>query len=251
MFYSYYPIMPTSILSIIKHAWAIIMKYYDDVWTIQQKADNSPVTQADIEASEYLEREFQKLFPDHVIISEEKKDNSTDYSQKIWFFDPLDGTKFFIDKQGTFSIMASRCEGGVVKEWFLYFPVSGIGYYAKQGFWCYKITEQSEYKIALEYHVSSKMGYKNIWDNIEEMQALANINIPIKHEVRPTWYLIAEFLEWKYDTMLFGHINKFEVWTMIILCQEVWSYVWHIDWESVNILDKWTSIMKPIFVYQK
>ena len=82
--------MDSTIFKIIQNAGEIIMSYYNETLDVKEKEDKSPVTKADIEASRYLERCFKEKFPDYIIISEEKEDNTTNYGGNIRFFDPLD-----------------------------------------------------------------------------------------------------------------------------------------------------------------
>ena len=69
-----------------------------------------------------------------------------------------------------------------------------------------------------------------------------------KKEIRPTWFLISEFLEWKFGLMFFGHINKFEVGVMYILCKEAGYEVIQSDWKSIDMLLEGTRIMTPIII---
>lgn len=84
----------------------------------RKSQDNSPVSAADLEISDYLTTNLQQAFPEDIIISEESKKleslfeqhkNSKHANQKTWFIDPIDGTKDFIKGQKDFSIMIGLC----------------------------------------------------------------------------------------------------------------------------------------------
>ena len=65
---------------------------------IDDKADRSPVTEADRQAERAMREKIAERFPDHGIFGEEegmKQPTDTD-AQYLWVLDPIDGTKSFI-----------------------------------------------------------------------------------------------------------------------------------------------------------
>lgn len=77
---------------------------------IDEKGDDSPVTQADLRVNDYLVNAIAQLCPDIPMLSEE-----SDYSQReqwdtCWLLDPLDGTREFIAKRDKFTINLSLIE---------------------------------------------------------------------------------------------------------------------------------------------
>jgi len=71
------------------------LSYFNRDIVIERKADDSPVTAADREAEELMQKEITNRFPGHGIIGEEHgKINSASSVQ--WILDPIDGTKSFI-----------------------------------------------------------------------------------------------------------------------------------------------------------
>jgi len=62
---------------------------------VDNKADASPVTQADRGAEELMRRMIKAQFPSHGILGEEFGAESTD-AEFVWVLDPVDGTKSFI-----------------------------------------------------------------------------------------------------------------------------------------------------------
>lgn len=83
-----------------------IMHFYtSDDFMINQKADDSPVTQADIAASRLLEQELPTI-ADYPVLSEENVPNEPLWQdwETYWLVDPIDGTKHFINKTGEFCV---------------------------------------------------------------------------------------------------------------------------------------------------
>lgn len=76
-----------------------------------RKADNSPVTEADLVADRILREGLAKAFPDHSILTEENGLSGRAGSPWAWCIDPLDGTKAFAKKIPGFCVMV-----GLLKE---------------------------------------------------------------------------------------------------------------------------------------
>jgi 3'(2'), 5'-bisphosphate nucleotidase len=75
-------------------------------WRVEMKAGDEPVTIADRSASELIVRELRAAFPDDVIISEEAADDLARLSaRRVWYVDPIDGTKDFIAARPGWSVM--------------------------------------------------------------------------------------------------------------------------------------------------
>ncbi len=75
------------------------MNIYSTAFSVETKADNSPVTRADKEANELIVSALQQKYPTYAILSEESQDSDSRFSNPYCFIvDPLDGTKEFIKK---------------------------------------------------------------------------------------------------------------------------------------------------------
>ncbi len=80
----------------------IIRHYYRTQLDVVRKADQSPVTRADVEAEQAIRSILQAGFPDHGFYGEEtgRSDNESEF---LWLVDPIDGTKSFIRQYPFFS----------------------------------------------------------------------------------------------------------------------------------------------------
>jgi len=90
----------------------IIRKYFRQKITIDNKADQSPVTIADKQAEERMRELIQKEFPDHGILGEEFGTLNEDSEYK-WILDPIDGTKSFICGVVSFGTMIALTKNGL------------------------------------------------------------------------------------------------------------------------------------------
>ncbi|WP_276607854.1 inositol monophosphatase family protein, partial [Vogesella mureinivorans] len=65
------------------------------------KADESPVTRADVESEQAIRRVLTEAFPEHAIYGEEE--GTTGSGDWLWLVDPIDGTKSFVRGYPMFS----------------------------------------------------------------------------------------------------------------------------------------------------
>jgi 3'(2'), 5'-bisphosphate nucleotidase len=84
-----------------------ILEVYATDFDVQSKADESPLTQADLASHRRIVEGLNALTPDIPIISEE--DGLPTYEergkwQRYWLIDPLDGTKEFVNRNGEFTV---------------------------------------------------------------------------------------------------------------------------------------------------
>ena len=96
-----------------KEAGALVMQYHGGKLTVESKAGNEPVTIADRQASDLIVGGLRAAFPDDVIISEENADDLRRLTaRRVWYIDPIDGTKDFIRGEDGFCLMIGLCVGG-------------------------------------------------------------------------------------------------------------------------------------------
>ena len=124
-------------------AGAVIMAIYNDKIDVTLKADESPVTRADVEAEAVILKALAEFDPDTPVIAEEavaggKKPVA---APRFYLVDPLDGTKEFISRNGEFTVNIAIIENGSPVAGVIFAPaigrlfcgVSGPG--VKQGAW--------------------------------------------------------------------------------------------------------------------
>ena len=85
------------------------------------KADNTPVSNGDLEVNKIVTQKIKELTPELPIISEETSDNkSINNLENFWLIDPIDGTYDYINNLEEFTINA----GLIIKK----NPVAGLIY---------------------------------------------------------------------------------------------------------------------------
>lgn len=132
------------IINIAQHAGKIILAIYNQpTFSVIQKLDTSPLTQADTLAHEYICKSLHELFPTIPIISEESVEHHDYEIRKNWeyFFlvDPLDGTKEFIERNGEFTVNIALIKKHSPILGVIHVPEQNVTYYAEKNKGAYKI----------------------------------------------------------------------------------------------------------------
>lgn len=124
------------VIDIARRAGEAILEVYERDFTVQHKADDSPLTAADLAAHRIIVDRLRALTPDIPVLSEESASIAWETRrgwERYWLVDPLDGTREFVKRNGEFTVNIALIEGdrsvlGVVQA-----PVTGDLYYARQG----------------------------------------------------------------------------------------------------------------------
>lgn len=95
------------IVALAEDAGRAILEVYSTDFEVQNKEDESPLTQADLASHRWIEAGLLSLTPDIPIISEESGlvdfDERSQW-QRYWLIDPLDGTKEFVNRNDEFTV---------------------------------------------------------------------------------------------------------------------------------------------------
>jgi 3'(2'), 5'-bisphosphate nucleotidase len=135
--------LPVALEAALKAGQRIMEIYTNEKVKVERKADFSPVTQADTEASAIIyEMLEQTAFP---VITEEAatpKYNIRKNWDFFWMVDPLDGTKEFIKRNGEFTVNIALIDKNRPVLGIIFIPVLQTIYFGYEGYgsWKYKIT---------------------------------------------------------------------------------------------------------------
>ena len=81
---------------------AIIKRHYRPEIDVRIKADQTPVTVADVETERAIKQILRNAFPAHGFLGEETGQERVD-AEFVWLVDPIDGTKSFVRNYPFFS----------------------------------------------------------------------------------------------------------------------------------------------------
>lgn len=137
---------PTGIEDLInlsRQAGEAILAIYDTDFSVQKKADNSPLTEADMAAHHIIVNELASLTPDIPVLSEESAAIPFEIRQswnRYWLIDPLDGTKQFVMRNGEFTVNIALIDNHEPVLGVIYVPVTGLTYYGQKEQGAFKLT---------------------------------------------------------------------------------------------------------------
>jgi 3'(2'), 5'-bisphosphate nucleotidase len=112
-----------------REAGDIILKVYETAFAVSFKGPNDPVTEADKGANDLIVDGLRKAFPQDGVVAEETPDRSDALHQgRVWYVDPLDGTRDFIARNGEFCVMIGLAVDGQAQIGVVYSPVEQVLY---------------------------------------------------------------------------------------------------------------------------
>jgi len=122
-----------SLLDIVRQAAAVVMRHYaSGAVAVELKGPGDPVTAADREANGLICGLLEQRFPDCAILAEESvPDDPAEMarrarSERVFYVDPLDGTREFAEHRPEFAVMLGLAVRGRAALGVMALPVEGI-----------------------------------------------------------------------------------------------------------------------------
>ena len=134
------PELIESLVSLSRKADQAILEIYNTDFDVEDKSDNSPLTQADMASHHTIVSGLRELTPEIPVMSEESANISTEQRlgwQRYWLVDPLDGTREFIKRNGEFTVNIALIENAHPVLGVITVPALGLAYHgsAQNGAW--------------------------------------------------------------------------------------------------------------------
>ncbi|MCU7959183.1 MAG: 3'(2'),5'-bisphosphate nucleotidase CysQ [gamma proteobacterium symbiont of Bathyaustriella thionipta] len=132
-----------SLTALARKAGDAIMKVYDTDFSVSEKSDHSPLTEADMAAHHIICDTLAELTPDIPVLSEESASipfSERQQWQRYWLIDPLDGTREFVKRNGEFTVNIALIDHHQSVLGVIYAPVKNWMYYASRGNGAFKQT---------------------------------------------------------------------------------------------------------------
>lgn len=127
--------MLTSLIPTLRRAGRAALDIYERGFTVDRKADRTPVTEADLAVDEIVVSALQKSYPAIPVVSEERLASleAARGAHRFFLVDPIDGTREFIGRTGEFTINVGLIEGGVPVAGIVHAPALGRLFIAEPG----------------------------------------------------------------------------------------------------------------------
>jgi histidinol phosphatase-like enzyme (inositol monophosphatase family) len=123
-------------VSAARAAGEITLRYFRKKFETRLKGKDNYVTQADVEAEEFLRRKISERFPDDAIIGEEGGE-SAGSSGRRWIIDPIDGTYSFVHGVPFYGVLIGIEIEGEPAVGVINIPALGEIVYAAKGLGCF------------------------------------------------------------------------------------------------------------------
>jgi 3'(2'), 5'-bisphosphate nucleotidase len=134
------------VVALAKKAGEQVLNIYNGNYTIEYKADRSPITIADIAAHKLICQGLNRLTPEIPILSEELGTIDLEKYRRwrrYWLIDPLDGTKEFLERNGEFTLNIALIEEHLPVLGVVYAPAFACCYFAEKESGAFKQVAQA------------------------------------------------------------------------------------------------------------
>ena len=143
------PFQIEQIIIIAREAGEILKKYYTSrLYSVSTKSEPTDyVTTADLASEAHIKKRLAELFPNDKMFCEEDTHRPTDFSGRVWFVDPLDGTASFVAHEENFTVLIGLCENGTPVLGVVCEPLSGVVFYAEKNKGAWRLDANNKKKI--------------------------------------------------------------------------------------------------------
>lgn len=121
---------------IAREAGEITLRYFQKEFETRLKGKDNFVTQADLEAEQFLRAEIHAAFPDDAVVGEEGGETAG-ASGRRWIIDPIDGTYSFVHGVPFYGVLLGLEIGGEPTAGVINIPALGELVYAAKGLGCF------------------------------------------------------------------------------------------------------------------
>ena len=129
-----------------------ILAIYESPFAVTRKADDSPLTEADMASHRTIVTGLLELTPELPVLSEESDD--VDFAtrsgwNRYWLVDPLDGTKDFVKRNGEFTVNIALIEHNAPVLGVVAAPVRGVAYAGARGAGAFRFDRNGATRLAV------------------------------------------------------------------------------------------------------
>lgn len=128
-------------VAIARAAGTRIMRIYEQGFSVQNKQDSSPLTEADMAAHAVIDDGLEEIAPEYPVLSEESATIpfvERARWKRYWLVDPLDGTREFVNHTPEFSVNIALIDNHEPILGVVYSPAYDLAYYAARGLGAFK-----------------------------------------------------------------------------------------------------------------
>jgi len=152
-----------SVISLAEEAGKKILSIYSEGFDVYEKADKSPLTEADMLSHMTILEGLAQITPDISVLSEESsKDEIANRLswETYWLIDPLDGTKEFVKRNGEFTVNIALVHKHEPVFGVVHAPVLDVTYWGGKNLSAHKIQHNKSNVIHIRKRPSDSTDWK-------------------------------------------------------------------------------------------
>jgi myo-inositol-1(or 4)-monophosphatase len=124
----------TLLAEAVREAGAVALGFFDRGLIGRAKADNTPVSDADLAANDVLHAKLRLARPHYGWLSEETEDDPARLdAERVWIVDPIDGTRAFLQRHSDWAVSVALVENGLPVLGAVFGPVGDELFMARAG----------------------------------------------------------------------------------------------------------------------
>jgi 3'(2'), 5'-bisphosphate nucleotidase len=135
------------VTALAREAGRAILEVYASSFSVQEKADSSPLTEADLRSEKLILAGLRRIAPEIPVLSEESAQAAFATRRKwsrLWIVDPLDGTKEFVQRNGEFTVNIALVDNQRPVLGIVHAPVLERDYFACEGIGAFRSDATSQ-----------------------------------------------------------------------------------------------------------
>jgi 3'(2'), 5'-bisphosphate nucleotidase len=124
------------VAALAREAGRAILEVYASSFSVQEKEDRSPLTEADLRSEKLILAGLKRLAPEIPVLSEESAQaphETRRHWPRLWVVDPLDGTREFVQRNGESTANIALVDHQRPVLGVVHAPVLERTYYAAEG----------------------------------------------------------------------------------------------------------------------
>ncbi len=132
--------------ALAREAGRAILEVYASSFSVAEKEDRSPLTEADLRSERVILAGLRRIAPEIPVLSEESAQVPYATRRKwasLWVVDPLDGTKEFVQRNGEFTVNIALVDNHRPVLGIVHAPVLERDYFACEGIGAFRSDAQA------------------------------------------------------------------------------------------------------------
>jgi 3'(2'), 5'-bisphosphate nucleotidase len=147
-------------------AGQVVLEIYDaGSIALDYKGPSDPVTAADRRSNRLIVQRLNQAFPGIPVVAEESELASFEgfhEARRVFFVDPLDGTREFIQRIPEFAVMIGLAEGQRAVAGVVYAPATGVTWTGAVGLGAWQIDSKARSRASVRVSVTDQLSQARI-----------------------------------------------------------------------------------------